>query len=180
LQRDHVDDIVEQWGRERPDLDVSQMAVIGRTLRLSRFFEQAMAETFGRFGLNRGEFDVLVSIRRAGAGSQLTPTELAHGLLLSAGAMTNRLDRLETAGFVRRRPDPSDGRGVLVSLTKRGVAVVDAALTAHIANEERLLSPLTAIQRAQLANLMRKLLISLEYSHDNDVRQSKIDSIISP
>jgi DNA-binding MarR family transcriptional regulator len=174
LRKDHVDEIVEQWGRERPDLDVSQMAVIGRALRLSRFFEQAMAETFDEFGLNRGEFDVLVALRRAGVTTQLSPSELAQGLLLSAAAMTNRVDRLEAAGLVRRSPDPRDGRGVLVSLTGRGVAAVDAALSAHIANEERLLAPLSATQREQLASLMRRLLIAFEHSAENDESKSTI------
>jgi DNA-binding MarR family transcriptional regulator len=172
-----VDEIVEQWAHERPALDPSQMAVVGRLLRISRFFEQSMAETFARFGLNRGEFDVLVSLRRAGAGARLSPTELAQSLLLSSGAMTNRVDRLETAGLVRRKPDPRDGRGVLVSLTDKGARVVDVALTAHIANEEQLLSPLSRTQRAQLAHLLRRLLISFEYSNEAEARESGVTSV---
>jgi DNA-binding MarR family transcriptional regulator len=103
--------ILEQWSRERPDLDVSAMGVIGRISRLSRHFERGLAEIFSSFGLGGGEFDVLATLRRAGEPYRLTPTELSKSLMVSSGSMTNRLDRLERAGFITRLPDPSDRRG---------------------------------------------------------------------
>jgi DNA-binding MarR family transcriptional regulator len=117
--------------------------------------------------LNSGEFDVLASLRRSGTPYQLTPTELFRTLMLSSGAMTNRLDRLEHAGLIVRLPDPSDRRGTLVGLTARGREIADVAVTAHVANEHRLLDTLSAEEQAQLAQLLRKLLVGLE-SSEND------------
>ena len=161
-QRDGVDLILEQWSRERPDLDVSPMGVIGRISRLSRIFERGLAELFSSFGLGGGEFDVLATLRRAGDPYQLTPTELSKSLMVSSGGMTNRLDRLERAGFITRLPDPSDRRGTLVCLTDEGRRLVDEVVAAHVENERRLLHTLDRSEREALAALLRKLLASFE------------------
>jgi DNA-binding MarR family transcriptional regulator len=158
---DHVDRLLEQWAAVRPDLDASPVAVIGRLFRASRFVEAELAATFAPFGINRGEFDVLASLFRAGAPHRLTPTALSEALLLSNGAMTNRVDRLETAGLVARRADPADRRGVLVELTRRGRAVVERLVVATIGTEVELLSGLTPRQRATLAALLKRLLQSM-------------------
>ena len=159
---DHVDRIVAQWRRERPGLDTSANAVMARVLRTARALELAMAEVFERYGLNRGEFDVLASLRRAGEPFALGPSRLAGGLLLSAAAMTNRVDRLEGMGLVRRRPDPADRRQVLVELTPRGQALTDEAFPALIAEDERLLAALPEGDRAALGSLLRALLTAWE------------------
>src|SRR5690242_11004863 len=104
---DHVDRIMEQWRRERPELDTSASEVMARILRAARTVELAIGEVFARFGVNRGEFDVLASIRRSGPPFALGPSRLSEGLLLSTAAMTNRVDRLERVGLVRRRSDPN-------------------------------------------------------------------------
>jgi DNA-binding MarR family transcriptional regulator len=161
MERDHVDDILAQWRRERPDLDPAPMGVIGRISRAARRLDRALDTTFSAFELNGGEFDVLATLRRSGPPYRLTPTRLFTDLMLSSGAMTNRLDRLERAGLIARTPDPSDRRGTLVGLTPRGLELVDAAVTAHLANEERLLDGLSSAEREQLAGLLRKLLRSL-------------------
>jgi DNA-binding MarR family transcriptional regulator len=159
---DHVDRIMAQWHRERPDLDTSGNAVMARLLRAARALELAMAGVFERFGLNRGEFDVLASLRRSGPPFTLGPARLADGLLLSAAAMTNRVDRLEAMGLVRRRPDREDRRQVLVELTDRGRALVDAAFPALIAEDERLLAALPHTEQNALASLLRALLTAWE------------------
>ena len=161
-ETDRVDHILAQWQRERLDLDTSPMGVIGRVSRLERHFDRELQAIFMRFGLQRGEFDVLASLRRAGQPYQLTPTELYSSLMLSSGAMTNRLDRLEQSGLIQRTADPSDRRGTLVRLTDRGLALIDQAVAAHVQNEQHLLAGLTQSDRNELAALLRKLLRSFE------------------
>ena len=151
---------------ERPDLDRSAMGVLARILRAARIVDLEMGRVFSEDGLNRGEFDVLASLRRAGKPYRLNPTDLSATLLLSTGAMTNRLDRLESAGLVRRLPDPEDRRAVLVELTVEGRALIDRVLTAHVRNEERILESLTDADRRQLTRLLRKLLVSLGERED--------------
>jgi DNA-binding MarR family transcriptional regulator len=106
-------------------------------------------------------FDVLVALRRSGAPFRSSPTALFNSLLLSSGAMTNRIDRLEESGLVKRVPDPEDRRGVLVELTKKGVDLIDSIMPEHLQNEERALEKLSASERKQLADLLRKLIVSL-------------------
>src|SRR5579862_1824037 len=139
---DHVDRIVAAWRRERPELDVMPLAILGRLLRAATLADSVLAERIAEYGLRPGWFDLLAALRRAGEPHELTPTELMRATLLSSGGMTKRLDRLEEAGLVERRPDPRDRRGTLVALTARGRAAVDAALEGHIANEARLLASL--------------------------------------
>jgi len=162
MEHDHVDSVLAQWRRERPDLDPSPMGVVGRISRASQALGRSIETVLGGFGLGRGEFDVLATLRRSGPPYRLTPTALFTDLMLSSGAMTNRLDRLEQAGLIERMPDPSDRRGTLVGLTARGRELVDTALTAHLANEQRLLDALSPDERADLARLLRKLLCALE------------------
>ena len=160
--RDHVDRIFEQWAVERPELDRSAMAVLARILRAARLVDLEMSRVFADFGLQRGEFDVLATLRRAGAPFRLNPSDLSAALLLSTGAMTNRIDRLERSGLVQRLPDPGDRRSVLVELTRRGRALLDRVMSAHVVNEEGILEGLSATERLHLTRLLRKLLNSLE------------------
>ena len=160
-ERDLVDEILDQWKRERPDLDCKPMAVFGRLNRLDRVSSAAIEARLGEHGLSRGEFGVLATLRRRGEPYTLAPTALARWMMLSSAAMTNRVDRLEAAGLVERRPDPGDRRGVLVALTPDGKRVVDAAVADHVENERRLLEPLTAEEQQTLIALLRKLLLGL-------------------
>lgn len=153
---------MEQWQRERPDLDVSPMGVIGRLNEASALIARdRLAPLFARFGLQPGEFDVLATLRRSGAPYALTPTELYEATMVTSGAMTARLDRLEKAGLIRRAPHPSDRRGVVVELTAKGRELIDEALAAHVANEHQILSGLTSEDREMLAKLLEKLIVSL-------------------
>lgn len=159
---DHLDRIAAQWRRERPDLDVAPLELVGRLLRAAMLADAALADGLGEHELQPGWFDLLAALRRAGDPYELNPTELMRATMLSSGGMTKRLDRLAEAGLVERRPDPADRRGVLVRLTPRGREVVDRALADHVANEERLLGTLGASDRRALDNVLRKLLADLE------------------
>ncbi len=157
---DAIDRIVHQWNRERPDLDVSPTHVLQRITRLYLLQSATFAEVFARFELTFGEYEVLAALKRSGPPHRLKPSELVGALVLSSGAMTNRIDRVEAAGLVERLPDPDDRRGTLVALTPRGQEVVDQAVVAHLENEERLLGALSADERRQLTDLLRTLLVS--------------------
>jgi DNA-binding MarR family transcriptional regulator len=153
---------IEQWRRERPDLDVSPMGVIGRLNEASSLIARdRLAPVFARFGLQSGEFDVLATLRRSGAPYALTPTELYEATMVTSGAMTARLDRLEKAGLIQRAPHPSDRRGVVVQLSAKGRELTDEALAAHVANEHEILAGLTGEERETLAKLLEKLIGSL-------------------
>jgi DNA-binding MarR family transcriptional regulator len=159
---DHVDAIVEQWERERPDLDVSALALFGRLFRAAHLADSELAVVARASGLGPGWFDLLAALRRTGAPYALNPTELIRTTMLSSGGMTKRIDRLSAAGLVERLPDPSDRRGTLIRLTAAGLAAIDEALPAHVASEERLLAPLTAPERRSLDRLLRKLVAHLD------------------
>jgi DNA-binding MarR family transcriptional regulator len=160
MHEDAVDRIVHQWNRERPDLDVSVTHVLQRISRVYLLQSAAFAPVFGRFGITFGEFEVLAALLRSGPPHQMSPGDLVDAVVLSSGAMTNRIDRVEALGLVERLPDPSDRRGTLVHLTRKGERTVDAAVAGHIANEERLLAALSSTERRTLATLLRKLLVS--------------------
>lgn len=158
---DPVDDIVGQWARERPGVDVSGMSIIGRLSRLEKVIRPRLEEVFARHDLESWEFDVLATLLRNGAPHQLTPGRLLDSMMITSGAMTNRIDRLERRGLVRREKSPDDGRQVLVSLTAAGLERVDSALVDHAANERDIVDALTSDQRDQLVELLRLLLRSL-------------------
>lgn len=162
---DHMDTILAQWRRERPDLDVEALGLLGRLFRAAELADAALSAGVAEHGLQPGWFDLLAALRRAGAPYELNPTELMRTTMLSSGGMTKRLDRLAEAGLVERRPDPSDRRGTLVGLTAKGQAIVEEALVTHLANEERLLEPLSPAQRRALDDLLRGLLAGLEEQH---------------
>lgn len=160
--RDYIDAMLELWRRERPDLDLSPLGVIGRLSRISRHFELRIEENLANYGLGGPAFYVLAALRRSGHPYRLSPTALYSSLLVSSGAMTNRIDRLAAAGLVRRVPDPADGRAVLVALTPKGRRLIDFALESHNRNERELLEVLGAEEQTLLAGLLRRLLISAE------------------
>jgi DNA-binding MarR family transcriptional regulator len=157
---DEIDRIVEQWNVVRPDLDVSPTHTLQRITRLGLLQAASFARVFAPHGVSFGEYLVLAALRRAGPPYQMNPTQLFGSVILSSGAMTNRLDGLEEMGLVGRLADPTDRRGRLVALTDRGRELVDTAVAEHLENEERLLGALDAEEREQLAGLLRKLLLS--------------------
>ncbi|MEU8895097.1 MarR family transcriptional regulator [Nocardia sp. NPDC048505] len=154
---DAIDLITEHWNRERPDVDVAPMAVIGRISRLAQILEGELKKFFNGHGLEFWEFDVLATLRRSGGEKGLTAGALNAAAMRTSGAITNRVDRLTTKGLVRRAADPSDRRCIRVQLTPAGRALVDELLPLHMANEARLLAELGADDRDQLVRLLRGL-----------------------
>ncbi|MFB4277947.1 MarR family winged helix-turn-helix transcriptional regulator [Nonomuraea sp. MTCD27] len=158
---DHVDLVLEQWHAQRPDLDVSPMGIIGRLSRLHRLIDAELGRTFAAHGLDRASFDVLATLRRSEPPHRLTPAELMRASMVTSGAVTQRLDRLESRGLVKRTPSESDGRGVHVTLTEEGYALIERVLPDHLATEHRVLAALSGERREDLARTLRDLLESL-------------------
>ena len=159
---DEVDALVAAWQRERPDLDVTPMHVLSRVTRLARHLDLARREAFAAHDLEAGEFDVLAALRRAGKPYELTPSQLIAANLVTSGTMTNRIDRLEQKNLVTRKPDPNDGRGVLVKLTTVGQNAVDAALTDLPERERILLAGISKSERNQLADVLREIVLPFD------------------
>jgi len=155
---DDVDRIVDAWRRERPDLDVAPLHILSRVSRLARHLDRARGSAFAEHGLEVWEFDVLSALRRAGAPYELSPGHLVAQTLVTSGTMTNRVDRLAARGLVGRGPDPSDRRGVKVTLTTAGRTVVDAAMADLLDRERTLLSQLPPSEQDHLAEFLRRLL----------------------
>lgn len=165
--RDHVDEILDHWARNKPEVDATPMAVIGRISRASRLAEREVNRFFAENDLQSWEFDVLASLRRIGPPYRLGAGALGRAVMISSAALTNRIDRMVARGLVDRAVDQDSRRNVVISLTGKGLATVDAVAAGHYANEARVLSALSERERAELARILRKLLVGL-----GDVAQS--------
>lgn len=159
---DRIAAILTQWNRERPDLDVAPMGLIGRLMRVSRHLAREVERNLAAHGLNRPSFDVLATLRRAGPPYALSPGGLMNAMMVTSGTVTNRIDQLEKAGLVVRRPNPEDGRGFLIALTDSGFSTVEQAVTTHVATQTRLVAGLTERERAALDALLQRFLERLE------------------
>lgn len=159
---DAVDAILDQWRRERPDLDVSPMGTIGRIKRCSALLQRELDQVFTAFGMTTWEFDVLATLRRSGAPYCLAPTALFQSLMITSGTMTRQLQQLEAAGLVSRMANPKDARSMLVQLTAAGLELIDRTVTAHVANEARILAPIKAAELLELDARLSELLGVLE------------------
>ncbi|WP_170560583.1 MarR family winged helix-turn-helix transcriptional regulator [Ruegeria atlantica] len=159
---DHVDLIIAQWNKARPDLDVGPMEAIGRLARIAVDLRRGMEKTWKLHGLNAASFDVLATLRRSGKPEGLSPGELLDLTMVTSGTMTNRVDQLVKAGLVERVVNPEDGRGFLIRLTKSGFARIDAAVSDHVKTQHQLMSGLSEVQRDELNLLLRTLSAALE------------------
>lgn len=159
---DHVDRLRAQWARELPDLDTEPMAILGRAFRLSNLVRPSIEETFAAYDIDRGEFDVISTLRRSGPPYRLTPTEMYASLMISSGGLTHRLIRLEKAGLIFREKSPDDGRSVIVALTPKGRDLAEQAFRTDMASELEFLRHLTRQDRDTLAALLRKLVSGIE------------------
>ncbi len=159
---DHVDKILAQWRRERPDLDVGPMGVIGRFKRLHDRISDELARVYTSHGLNAASFDVLATLRRSGRPYQLSPSALIDWTMVTSGTMTNRLDRLEAQALIERRPNPVDGRGSVVALSAQGFDLIDQVIAEHVENQHIIMSGLTTGSREQLDGLLTLWLSKLE------------------
>ncbi|MET9271877.1 MarR family transcriptional regulator [Kribbella sp. NPDC003557] len=159
---DHVARIQAEWRTERPDVDTTPQGVIGRLHRIANQLTGELTLLYAKYGLTEGEFDVLAALRRAGAPYERAPGEIALHTMVTTGAVTKRVDRLEEAGLVDRRRSDADGRARVVRLTPAGRRLIDKAFTAHMANEQRLLEALTPSETEQLEKLLTTWLARLE------------------
>jgi DNA-binding MarR family transcriptional regulator len=162
MERDSVDGIVEAWRTRDPQVDSSTLQVIGRLLRCAEYCERGVVGILEPFGLSIADFDVLNTLRRVGEQHGSKPSVMARSSLITTGAMTSRLDRLERAGLIRRTPDPADRRGVLIRLTSRGTKIASQALQEVIAANQLFLTPLGRQQRDSLAAALKLLLLHHE------------------
>ncbi|TRO89491.1 MarR family transcriptional regulator [Glycocaulis profundi] len=161
-QMDDVDTFREAWRRELPKLDTSPMAVLGRINRIAAKTSPAISAVFDRHGLERGEFDVISTLRRSGPPYTLSPTDLYRTLMITSGGLTHRLARLEKAGLIIREPSAADRRSLLVRLTESGSGAVEAAFAEDMALERDILDTLPEDRREALAALLRDLLRAIE------------------
>ncbi len=153
---------MQQWHREKPELELLPMEVIGQLAEAAHLIGRGRLEPlFTRYGLQGGEFDVLATLRRSGAPFSLTPTELYNATMISSGGMTNRLDRLEKSGLVIRKPNPKDRRGTIVLLSKKGIELIDRLVPEHLANEHDILKVLSIDEQKMLNTLLTKLISGL-------------------
>ncbi len=159
-EHDAVDRITSQWQAVRPEMDVSPIDVIGRVSRLSRLVDRRLAENFARYGLENWMYDVLATLRRAGEPYELTAGELVGQSMVTTGAITNRIDRLEERGLVERA-STDDRRKVIVRLTRKGLDLVDEVVHSHLATEREILAVLSPRQQQTLAHLLRTTLLAL-------------------
>ncbi|MFD3545459.1 MarR family winged helix-turn-helix transcriptional regulator [Streptomyces sp. NPDC058655] len=159
--KDAVDAITAQWAVVRPDLDTAPMAVFGRIYRITKAMGDEMERTYLRYGISRGEFDVVATLRRSGSPYTLSPRQLSATLMLTTGGMTGRLDKLEKAGLLSRTPDPHDRRGLHVTITDRGLALVDEAVSAGLEVQRAALTGLEPEEVELLTGLLRKLLATV-------------------
>ncbi|MFG2647306.1 MarR family winged helix-turn-helix transcriptional regulator [Streptomyces sp. NPDC048436] len=165
---DAIDQLRAQWRSERPDLDLTAldaMALVGRIKRADHLLSKGMKRVFVEYDLEFAEFDVLATLRRVGAPHELTAGGLLKTAMVTSGAITNRLDKLERKGLIERHPDPSDRRAIRVRLTDAGRELVDRAVVDHVTNEERMLAALSADDRRALDGALRRLLVSLGDTH---------------
>jgi len=159
---DHVDGILAQWRKERPDLEVSPMGLIGRIKRLMLHISREQGETWEEHGLNAASFDVLATLRRSGPPFALSPGDLIASTMVTSGTMTNRIDQLEKVGLVERKQSDEDRRSFLISLTDKGFRIIDAAVTDHVKTQQRLVSGLSEKDQRQLDALLKVFLADFE------------------
>jgi DNA-binding MarR family transcriptional regulator len=159
---DSITAFIADWQRERPDLDSWPLGIFGRTSRIDSHFLKRADGWLSPLGLSWETFSLIAALRRSGKPYELNPTELQRQSLLTSGAMTNRINRVEALGLVERRPDSNDGRGVIVRLTPAGRALADKAIAVHFSQSANVLGTLNTREREQLNQLLAKLLDSLE------------------
>ena len=155
---DTVDQILAAWRAVRPDLDPSPLELVGRVIVLAGLLERRVETALAHHHLTLGQFDILATLRRQAGKGGLTPTQLLRSVVLSSGGMTSRLDKLEATGLIDRKPDPSDRRGVVVSLTAKGRKVIDAATATRFEEAQDSLPELSAADRKALADMLRSWL----------------------
>ena len=158
LPPDAIDELLKAWSAARPDLDPGALGLVGRVFVLAEHLERSVESALAPHGLALGQFDILATLRRQGPRGALAPSQLLQSVMLSSGGMTNRLDKLEAAGWIVRRQDANDRRGVVVELTAKGCKLIDAATATRFAEAEASQPKLSAKEKDVLADLLRRWL----------------------
>ncbi len=161
-EQDHVDRWLAQIGGELPGVDLEVEGLVDRINGLARRIRKSHDETLSQFGLDWADWKIMVGLRRGGPPYRRSPGVLAKWGELSSGAMTNRLDRLEEAGFIRRLPDPNDRRGLQIELTDDGRKLYERALKTQADKESLAASALTRREQKELNGLLRRMMIEYE------------------
>ncbi|ARR44594.1 MarR family transcriptional regulator [Vibrio campbellii] len=159
---DAIDRVVSQWAKEKPELDTEPMAIMGRLMRIAKHMENHVAELHKRYDLKMGEFDVLATLRRSGKPYRLTPSELISSMMLTSGAMTNRLDKLEKKGLIAREHSKEDRRSVTVELTAKGFELIDSLIEQHLQAQHELMGSLNSAEKGQVNQALKLLLPQYE------------------
>ncbi|MCE7730942.1 MarR family winged helix-turn-helix transcriptional regulator [Vibrio campbellii] len=159
---DAIDRVVSQWAKEKPELDTEPMAIMGRLMRIAKHMENHVAELHKRYDLKMGEFDVLATLRRSGQPYRLTPSELISSMMLTSGAMTNRLDKLEKKGLIAREHSKEDRRSVTVELTAKGFELIDSLIEQHLQAQHELMGSLSSTEKGQINQALKLLLPQYE------------------
>ncbi|WP_394156060.1 MarR family winged helix-turn-helix transcriptional regulator [Vibrio campbellii] len=159
---DAIDRVVSQWAKEKPELDTEPMAIMGRLMRIAKHMENHVAELHKRYDLKMGEFDVLATLRRSGKPYRLTPSELISSMMLTSGAMTNRLDKLEKKGLIAREHSKEDRRSVTVELTAKGFELIDSLIEQHLQAQHELMGSLSSAEKGQVNQALKLLLPQCE------------------
>ncbi len=159
---DAIDRVVSQWAKEKPELDTEPMAIMGRLMRIAKHMENHVAELHKRYDLKMGEFDVLATLRRSGQPYRLTPSELISSMMLTSGAMTNRLDKLEKKGLIVREHSKEDRRSVTVELTAKGFELIDSLIEQHLQAQHELMGSLSSAEKGQVNQALKLLLPQYE------------------
>ncbi|MEC7308986.1 MarR family transcriptional regulator [Vibrio crassostreae] len=159
---DAIDRVVEQWAKEKPELETEPMAMMGRIMRIAKYMETRVAELHKKYDMKLGEFDVLATLRRSGKPYRLTPSELIGSMMLTSGAMTNRLDKLEAKGLISREHSKEDRRSVSVQLTKDGLILIDQMMTEHVEMQKKLVKSMSASQKKNTNQLLKTWLSAYE------------------
>ncbi|MGF1746607.1 MarR family winged helix-turn-helix transcriptional regulator [Vibrio minamisatsumaniensis] len=159
---DAIDRVVEQWAKEKPELETEPMAMMGRIMRIAKYMETQVAELHKKYDMKLGEFDVLATLRRSGKPYRLTPSELIGSMMLTSGAMTNRLDKLAAKGLISREHSKEDRRSVSVQLTQKGLILIDQMITEHVEMQKKLVKSLSASQKKNTNQLLKTWLSAFE------------------
>ena len=159
---DAIDRVISQWAKEKPELDTEPMAIMGRLMRIAKHMENHVAELHKRYDLKMGEFDVLATLRRSGQPYRLTPSELISSMMLTSGAMTNRLDKLEKKGLIAREHSKEDRRSVTVELTEKGFELIDSLIEQHLQAQHELMGSLSSAEKVQVNQALKLLLPQYE------------------
>lgn len=159
---DDIDKVAAQWNKEKPQLDTQPMEIFGRMMRLQKHLEVEIAACHKQYGLTFGEFDVLATLRRSGKPFNLTPSALLSSMMLTSGAMTNRLDKLQAKDLIERVHSTEDRRSVSVGLTDKGFAIIDTAIEEHVRVQHKLVQQLSDTDKPELNQLLKTWLTSFE------------------